>query len=1386
MALRGVLPGLAIVLVVLLGCPLLAGDVSAANHHGQNGGGDFESPEVEFLAGNWGARILQLLHPVPADTDLGVAPDEQLGGGGLVGETVRLTNGNCFVSRSDVFLASAHSLGLSFSTYYNSQSALAGPLGAGWCHTYGIFLNPSFKFRSKTYVRIVDATGRGHYFRKNNNGVLKGAFQERSHVTAEADGFVWHRLDGSRCGFDATGRLLWIDDEKGNRLRLDYDGQDRLDTVTDLASGRTLAFNYNEEGLVASIAGPVTAMVADGIWTAFDYDAEGNPVSVTYADDTGFEYTYADGQDAHNLTAAHNKAGHLINTWTYDDQDRCVANFNPQGRGVAVNYDGSRRVVVTDAYGVSRTYVLKIIKGRKRLSAMHGPAGPPYTDTPVVEWRYDNRLRLVRVKHANGAVHKYRNYDQRGNPRLIVLAAGTDKQHDIHLAHHPRMNALLSRTEASVLGTGNKTTIFDFDDDGNDAPNENPTGLLYRIIGKGFTRNPAGDITPYEYITRFAYNDRGQVISVDGPQPGSDDTTELSYASTSADLNEIIRPLIGATSFLEYDAAGHPGKIIDVNGQSTRFSYDGRGRVIATFQDADQSTSSISYNAAGLADTITDEDEVYKTYEYYPDHARIYRIYDFDNNYIHHDYDTRGNLIERSRHDPTGDRYSRSRWSYDSPDIPGKLYRAINFDDTYTEYRYDEAGNLASMTDPETNTIQYLYDVFNRIKDVIQTTDSPGDVVTSYDYDAHGNLRSVTDAEHHQTLYEYDDMGRVVTTLSPDTGTTRYAYDEAGNLVGKTDANGVTTTYRYDVLNRLTAVVFPDATQSITYSYDQGPFGKGRRTGMTDPSGSTTFGYSSRGRLVSKTSNVNRIAYQLNRDFSPAGRLNSITYPSGRSINLTRYDSGKIKDIATAFNADVTPLVGNMVYNPFGRPAGMTTGAGGVINNRSSECACLEVANPGSFMEQQYIYDANRNLVSIVGTNTPWFNQDFVYDSLQRLKQAVGSYGTIDYTYDKVGNRLTRTIDAETETYTYYPGTNRLQGVSGAQTVAYEYDPNGNTTAIGDKTLIYNQNNRLIKVKKNADLIGEYVYNGSGQRVTKTAAGRTTVFLYDFDGNIITEGHPDGTLSSEYLYMFGNRIARVEIDTGAFYYFLNNYLGTPFLMTSDKGEVVWEATYRPFGEVEVGRKSTMVNNFRFPGQYYDEEIGLYYNFHRYYYPNFGRYLTPDPIGYLGGVNLYVYASNNAVNFIDFHGLVHWPAVAKGTAKVVFGFAAVAGGAVAASTPTGIGQVVGVAGALAGSSSIGFGVSQIITGFADNEISFMGVKEAVIQGTTSGLTQKNLLAANELLDMIPGIVSGTLRVDPTKLEEILSLIEYSLSIGKSVNQIQQELVEAGVVIPDDCE
>jgi YD repeat-containing protein len=66
------------------------------------------------------------------------------------------------------------------------------------------------------------------------------------------------------------------------------------------------------------------------------------------------------------------------------------------------------------------------------------------------------------------------------------------------------------------------------------------------------------------------------------------------------------------------------------------------------------------------------------------------------------------------------------------------------------------------------------------------------------------------------------------------------------------------------------------------------------------------------------------------------------------------------------------------------------------------------VANPGEDMERHYTYDRNRNLTSVVGTNTPWYNQALTYDALNRLTNADGRYGVMNYTYDKVGNRLTK------------------------------------------------------------------------------------------------------------------------------------------------------------------------------------------------------------------------------------------------------------------------------------------------------------------------------------------------------------------------------------------
>ena len=120
--------------------------------------------------------------------------------------------------------------------------------------------------------------------------------------------------------------------------------------------------------------------------------------------------------------------------------------------------------------------------------------------------------------------------------------------------------------------------------------------------------------------------------------------------------------------------------------------------------------------------------------------------------------------------------------------------------------------------------------------------------------------------------------------------------------------------------------------------------------------------------------------------------------------------------------------------------------------------------------------------------------------------------------------------------------------------------------------------------------------------------------------------------------MYRGRARLAKVVNGSVYYYHNDQLGTPELMTNSAGTVVWEAIYKPFGEAEVNPGSSQTNHFRFQGQYYDSETGFHYNHHRYYDPKTGRYLTPDPIGPAGGINPYLYVENDPVNRVDPSGL----------------------------------------------------------------------------------------------------------------------------------------------------
>jgi len=103
-----------------------------------------------------------------------------------------------------------------------------------------------------------------------------------------------------------------------------------------------------------------------------------------------------------------------------------------------------------------------------------------------------------------------------------------------------------------------------------------------------------------------------------------------------------------------------------------------------------------------------------------------------------------------------------------------------------------------------------------------------------------------------------------------------------------------------------------------------------------------------------------------------------------------------------------------------------------------------------------------------------------------------------------------------------------------------------------------------------------------------------------------------------------------------------DHLGTPIAMTDDEGVVVWSMRMSPFGEVvdldeDVdGDENPVTLNLRFPGQYFDEESGLNYNWKRYYDIKIGRFIQPDS---LAAASHYSYVINNPLSFIDIFGLL---------------------------------------------------------------------------------------------------------------------------------------------------
>jgi RHS repeat-associated protein len=99
-----------------------------------------------------------------------------------------------------------------------------------------------------------------------------------------------------------------------------------------------------------------------------------------------------------------------------------------------------------------------------------------------------------------------------------------------------------------------------------------------------------------------------------------------------------------------------------------------------------------------------------------------------------------------------------------------------------------------------------------------------------------------------------------------------------------------------------------------------------------------------------------------------------------------------------------------------------------------------------------------------------------------------------------------------------------------------------------------------------------------------------------------------------------------------------DHLDTPRVVLDKNGAVRWRWLAEPFGttapETNPSSLGAFALNLRFPGQYFDSESGLAYNYFRDYDSTTGRYVQSDPIGLAGGINTYTYVEGNPLQYID--------------------------------------------------------------------------------------------------------------------------------------------------------
>ncbi|MBV4544448.1 RHS repeat-associated core domain-containing protein, partial [Pseudomonas vlassakiae] len=463
------------------------------------------------------------------------------------------------------------------------------------------------------------------------------------------------------------------------------------------------------------------------------------------------------------------------------------------------------------------------------------------------------------------------------------------------------------------------------------------------------------------------------------------------------------------------------------------------------------------------------------------------------------------------------------------------------------------------------------------------------------------------------------------------------------------------TLFERDTIGRLIAKLNRDAEQRFTYddgdrllSIERHPSGIGKQLGVTEEK--LEYAYDLLGRLTQEITPDGTLGYE----YDPLSNLTTLTLPDGRKINHLYYGSGHLHQL----NLDgqvISDMERDDLHREVYRTQGKLTSCFGydAMGRKAWQFASTL---PADKLSQVHNTGINTSLLVEHAYNP--IHRRYQYDPAGELVRTLDKLrGEIKYEYEANGQLRSRDTGSlvGSEEFRYDPAANRLDfnarqfdkvrdnRIRQWRDQEYRYDPWGNLIEKRSghsklQTFAYDCENRLVRaetvVNGKLESTGHYRYDSLGRRVAKQAEINGVVeqkrFLWQ-GLRMLREEAPGQNIL--YLYEPGSyaplaRVDQAEGQEQKLYYFHTDQIGTPLELTDSDGTIVWQASYRSWGAIENLTIQEITQNLRFPGQYRDVETGLHYNTFRYYDPEVARFTTQDPIGLLGGFNLYSYAPNS--------------------------------------------------------------------------------------------------------------------------------------------------------------